>query len=871
MVVRGLLLLLGVLMSGIFPFQAEASSEDVQITRLKNGLTVYIYKDDRFPLVSTRLYVHAGSAYETEKEAGISHLLEHMVFKGTEQRPKGAVAQDVEAAGGYLNAATSFDYTVYLTDLPAAHWKLGMAVVKDMAFHATLDPQELEAEKDVVISELQRGKDSPSSRIFEMLQASVLKGTGYARPIIGFPETIRAITRDDIRAYIGKYYQPQSMLLCVVGNVEPDKVLEEAQRLFGNVSNTTDLTPPEVLDPRQLGLDARVTVQRGPWKKVYVALAFPVPGDTDSRSIPLDVLAYLLGGDGSSYLYQKYKYEKQLVDSIDVGNFSFERVGLFYITAALDADKLEAFWKTFLADLASLKAKDFSREALERARLNLEDSVQRSKETLSGLASWKGRMQFFLGGEQGERNMLTALRAVDEAQIQQVLEEWIRPERLNVSLLAPQEVKLPDLAAMTASLWPAPARPAARAAAAQTGKVEKLDLGQGRTLVLIPDTTLPYTSVDVIMSGGDTLLAPGQEGLGTLTARVLTSGAAGRNAPDMERYLSDRAASLEAMAGRQVFGISMRQPARFNTDMFQIFRETLQTPNIDPQEVAREKTHMLAAIRSRADRPLELAFSEIPPFLHPGHPYGYRPTGTEEEVQRYTAEDIRHFWQRQVRQPWTMAVAGDFDRDAVIAFARSLPVPQDAGVSPAQPAWGTEKALKLSVPGRQQAHLMLIFKTVPLDHKDAPGLALLQNILAGQSGLLFRQLRDVEGLGYTVTAFNSVSQKSGHMSFYIGTTPEKLAAAKEGFMRIIKKLHEAPLPEAELQSGRNQMEGDYYRSRQSLASRSSEAATLTVLGRDLDAARQQIAAAGRLTPQDVQKLARTYLTLDDFYTVTVLP
>lgn len=871
MVVRGLLLLLGVLMSGIFPFQADASAKDAQITRLKNGLTVYIYKDDRFPLVSTRLYVHAGSAYETEKEAGISHLLEHMVFKGTEQRPKGAVAREVEAAGGYLNAATSFDYTVYLTDLPAAHWKLGMAVVKDMAFHATLDPQELEAEKDVVISELQRGKDSPSSRIFEMLQASLLKGTGYARPIIGFPETIRAITREDIRAYIGKYYQPQSMLLCVVGNVEPDKVLEEAQRLFGNVSNTTELTPPEVLDPRQLGLDANVTVQRGPWKKVYVALAFPVPGDTDSRSIPLDVLAYLLGGDGSSYLYQKYKYEKQLVDSIDVGNFSFERVGLFYITAALDADKLEAFWKIFLADLASLKAKDFPREALERARLNLEDSVQRSKETLSGLASWKGRMQFFLGGEQGERNMLTALRAVDEAQIQQVLEEWIRPERLNVSLLAPQEAKLPDLAAMTASLWPAPARPAARVAVAQTGKVEKLDLGQGRTLVLIPDTTLPYTSVDVIMSGGDTLLAPGQEGLGTLTARVLTSGAAGRNAPDMERYLSDRAASLGAMAGRQVFGLSMRQPARFNSDMFQIFRETLQTPNIDPQEVEREKTHVLAAIRSRADRPLELAFSEIPPFLHPGHPYGYRPTGTEEEVQRYTAEDIRHFWQRQVRQPWTMAVAGDFDRDAVIAFARSLPVPQDAGVSPPQPAWGTKKALKLSVPGRQQAHLMLIFKTVPLDHKDAPGLALLQNILAGQSGLLFRQLRDVEGLGYTVTAFNSVSQKSGHMSFYIGTTPEKLAAAKEGFIRIIKKLQEAPLPEVELQSGRNQMEGDYYRSRQSLASRSSEAATLIVLGRDLDAARQQIAAAGRLTPQDVQNLARTYLTLDDFYTVTVLP
>ena len=119
--------------------------QDSILTRLPNGLLVYILRDARFPLVCTRLYVRTGSANEEPRHAGISHVLEHMVFKGTEHRPKGQIARDVEALGGYLNAATSFDKTWYLTDMPGRHWRVGMEVVREMAFQATLDPAELEA------------------------------------------------------------------------------------------------------------------------------------------------------------------------------------------------------------------------------------------------------------------------------------------------------------------------------------------------------------------------------------------------------------------------------------------------------------------------------------------------------------------------------------------------------------------------------------------------------------------------------------------------------------------------------------------------------------------------------------------------------
>ena len=163
------------------------SGKQEQVVRLSNGLSVLVLKDTRFPLVSTRLYVGAGSTYERPEEAGISHVLEHMVFKGTTTRPKNAISQEVEAAGGYLNAATSYDYTVYITDMPDRHWKLGMDVVRDMAFNPTLDPAELESEKDVIVAELKRGEDDPGSRLFKNLLSRALQGTAYEHPVLKKP------------------------------------------------------------------------------------------------------------------------------------------------------------------------------------------------------------------------------------------------------------------------------------------------------------------------------------------------------------------------------------------------------------------------------------------------------------------------------------------------------------------------------------------------------------------------------------------------------------------------------------------------------------------------------------------------------------
>lgn len=849
----------------------QAQVEKPVLTRLPNGLTVYILRDSRFPLVCTRLYVRTGSTNEKPAQAGISHLLEHMVFKGTAGHAKGGIAQAVEEHGGYVNAATSFDKTWYLTDMPAAHWRTGIDVVREMAFEALLDPDELETEKEVVISELKRGEDSAQRKLFEELQVAALHQTPYGRPIIGFEECIRSVTADDLRAYIRQWYQPQNMLLLVAGDIEPPAVLEYVQDKFGNLQNTHDLAVREPFDLLTAADGSEQSaVTRGNWNKVYLGIAWPVPGIADARSIELDLLAFLLGGDDTSLLTQKYRYELKMVDSISVDNVSMAEAGLFTVTAQLDADRVEEFWQMLIRDLAALSTASFTPRALDVARLNLEDGIERARETLNGLASFEGTVIFELGGQQGLDNLRFVQSTATLEQISELAKVWLDPARARIRVVAPEEATLPDFAMILQENWQVRKTEAAPAAASESFRREVVQLDGGCQLILLPDQTVPYISMQYMQRGGNSLLTPEQQGLAALSARMLTDGSGNKNKLAMDRWLAERAASLGANAGLETFSIAITGPSRFNEDFFQLMNEVLRLPRFEPGELVREVGEMKAALVRRRDQPLAWMFSQLNPFLFPGgQPYGYDALGSAESLDKFNVLDVKNFWQRQKTQPWVLAICGDFDRDAAIAFARTLPTATAIRFSFDKPAWGQARQLALTLPGRNQAHLMQVFPTVPLTSPEAPALMLLEAILSGQSGTLFTRLRDEQGLGYTVTAFNRAMPQTGFMAFYIGTEPDKVEQARTGFAEVIAEMKAQPLAPDLLKKGAEQLKGEYERGRQSLASRAGEAATNAVLDYPEDFNRLLNEQAAQVTPEQLQELVRKYFV--DPYDVTLLP
>lgn len=871
-----LLLLLAVCLAAV----SAVAAEPPKVVVLPNGLTVMVIEDNRFPLVAERLFVHAGSGYETARQAGLSHLLEHMVFKSTQKRPAGQVASDVEGAGGELNASTSFDSTVYRVDLPADRWKLGLDVMQDMIFGAKFAPEELDSERQVVLSELARGKDNPDNRLFQTIQAMAWPGQAYGWPIIGFQKTVSGFSADDLRNYVRERYQPQSMLLVVVGKVRAADVVQEAKALFGSMQNDRQLTPPKpYVLPQAETARSEVRVEYGPWNKVRLQLAFPTPGLRAADEAGMEVLARLLAGDETGRLYRTFKYEKKLVDDVSCSSLTLERGGLFLISATLDADKLDTFWRELLGELAHLKGASFTDREIARVRLNIEDGLYQAKETLAGLAMKAGFFRFYGYDPDGETNYLRSVGLVDQKVLSRIIESTLRPERMLAAVLAPQpdagKITVKGLTEVAAKTWPAPAasKSAAIQHAAATPAPEVVDLGSGHKLALLPDKTLPYVSVSLVYNGGDALLPKTRQGLAELTANSLTTGTAKLSATALEDYLSDRAAMLSASSGRDSFSVSSKFPTRFQKDLYALLGDMLLAPELLPAEVDREVADQLAAIKDKQDQPMGLAFRKLFPFLFADSAYGYMRLGEADTVRKFTAKDVAAFWNAQRAMPWVLAVCGDFDPAQVHALADRLAQASGSAKAFAFPPskWGGKHEDTVTLAGRNQSHVFMVFPVPGLTSPDSPGLELLNEVLAGQSGLLFSRLRDGESLGYSVTSFLWQADNVGFMAFYIGTSPDKDAAALDGFRRIATELRDTALPDELMRRAKNVMTGDYYRERQSLGSRSDEAATALARGLPMEHDRQVVEAAQSLSPDDLRALARKYLRPEAAYVFKVEP
>ncbi|MHC1711094.1 MAG: M16 family metallopeptidase [Solidesulfovibrio sp.] len=861
-------------LAAVAAFGADAP----HVVRLKNGMTVMTVEDNRFPLVAVRLFVHAGSGYETPKQAGLSHLLEHMVFKSTEKRPAGQVASDIEGAGGELNAATSFDTTTYRVDLPAERWKLGLDTIKDMIFGAKFVPEELESERKVVLSELARGKDSPDNRLFQLTQSLAWPGLAYGWPVIGFPETVSGFSSQDLRDYVNERYQPQSMLLVVVGKVRAEDVEKEAEALFGALRNDRVQTPPLPYVLPAAAPAPATKVEYGQWSKVRLQVSFPTTGFRSADEATQEVLANLLAGDETSRLYRTFKYEKKLVDDISCSSLTLERGGLFLIDATLDAKNVAAFWQGLLTELSKLRGASFSDREIERVRLNIEDGLYQAKETLAGLAMKAGYFRFHGYDPDGEANYLRAVRLVDQKALQAVIETTLRPERLLTAVLVPTSdentVTVKSLTELAAKTWPTTksATPAATAADPSAAS-EVVDLGGGHSLVLLPDKTLPYVSISMVYNGGDALLEKNRQGLAELAANSLTTGTTKLSANALEDFLADRAASLSASSARDSFSVGAKFPSRFQKDMLGLFADVLQTPAFLKTEVEREVKDQLASIKTKEDQPLGLAFRKMNPFLFADTSYAYTRLGDPGTVRTFTAKDVAGFWTGQKVMPWVLAVSGDFDTAAVRQLADSLAKSSGAArpFTFATPKWNAKREETVTLADRKQSHLFMVFPVEGVKSPDTPGLELLNEVLAGQSGLLFSALRDGEGLGYSVTSFLWQSDTTGFLVFYIGTSPDKDKAALDGFGRVAGKLRETLLPDELMVRGKNAMSGEYYRGRQGLKARSGEAAQSLAAGLPLDHNRRVVDAAQALTAEDLKALAVKYLRPDAAYVMTVKP
>ena len=392
---------------------------------LQNGLVLIVHEHRASDVVALQLWLRAGGRDESQEELGLSHYLEHMLFKGTPTRPPGSIDVLIEGLGGTSNAFTSYDYTHYDLVLPADQLRAGLELLADIGVNAAFVPGELESEKKVVFEEMNLVEDDPEKFLNRRLTELAYAPHPYGRPILGTRELIQALDRARLAAYYTKHYVPRNMVLVVVGAVTPAEVRAVAGETFGRLGGAAPLRPAPPPAPA-LDRSRRAEVPRDE-KQAYLGLAWRAAATADEDIYPVDLLTYILGDSPSSRLNQTVRERLRHVSAIEANYVASEQGGLVKVTARLEPANLDRAEAAILDVIRRVREEGVTEAERQRAIITAESSYAFDIETAEGLAKSYGQAETTWTLEH-ELAYLERLRRITATQIQAVARKYFRDD-----------------------------------------------------------------------------------------------------------------------------------------------------------------------------------------------------------------------------------------------------------------------------------------------------------------------------------------------------------------------------------------------------------------------------------------------------------
>ena len=387
----------------------------VQVTTLDNGMRVATDSMDNVETVTLGTWIGIGARDETAEVNGISHLLEHMVFKGTERRTARAIAEEIEAVGGHLNAYTSRENTAYYAKVLKEDIDLAVDLVSDIVMHATMDPVELEREKSVVCQEIHQAHDTPDDIVFDWFQEAAYPDQAIGRPVLGTEDVISAFSRDDVDRYRRQNYTASETIFCAAGRIEHDHLVGLLSDAFASLPDTTR-NGREAASYK--GGDIRVERDL---EQVHIVLGLDGVGCKDEDFYAASVLSTLFGGGMSSRLFQEVREERGLAYSIYSFLSCYEDSGIFGIYAGTGPEHLSDLIP-LLADEAMKLAGTLDPEETARARAQLKASILMARESTSARTEQMARHIMLFDRQIDVEEIVQKIEAVDDDAVRAVAE-----------------------------------------------------------------------------------------------------------------------------------------------------------------------------------------------------------------------------------------------------------------------------------------------------------------------------------------------------------------------------------------------------------------------------------------------------------------
>lgn len=861
---------------------------------LANGMRVLTREMHHAPVVSVMVWYGVGSRNEGPGQTGLSHFLEHMLFKGTPDFPYGAVEEGVKERGGLWNAFTSHDYTAYYEVLPSRHLAYGLQLEADRMANVTFDPALTMRERGIIVAEKEGSENRPDYWLMSNLMATSFGSFPYRHPILGHKEDIKAVTAEALTAHYKRFYTPQNATLVVVGDFETGELLRMAERYFGSIPGGAPIPPLAEREPVQ-SAERRVEVRRpGPTAKLLGAFRLPAAEHPDMPALQL--LSAVLSGAGAGFGRSSRLYRQITAKGIGTGVGAAVRTlqhgGLFLVsgtpTASTTPEALEgALW----TEIERLQQERLGPEEFARAGRITQTSLGFSLESIPSQAVLLGSTALTAGVEPFDQ-MQARIAAVTPDDLQRVAQTYLIPSGRTVAWFHPEagapEQPIPYSPPIPAEgvRTPPYQLPAAERALAVTAapvtvaqgtapRKQLLDLSRfhrrtltnGATLLVYRAEALPSVLVRLTLEAG-AVHDGARPGLSSLTAQLLLRGTTQRSGDDLALLSDGLGIALSAEAGRETLIIRTKGLADQLAQAVELLAEVTLQPSFPPDELEQVRARNLVALRQAEASPEAVARRHLTEALYPvGHPYRLPASGTEESLQGITSADLSAFHQERYRPAGaTFTVVGPVDPDAVAgllerAFAgwsggTGRPqIPDTPSVEPSQ--------THIAIAGKNQTDIALGWPLVSRDHPDFLALELLATLFGGNStpatSRLFRNLRERHGLSYYQSAQFGAASGPAAWTILMGVNQSRVGQAIDLLKVELGRLAAEPVPAAEL-AGLKAFLTDYpavqLESMERLASRLSEAERF---GLGADWIDRYVGVMADLTSEDLQAVAARYL------------
>ncbi len=834
----------------VAPVSGVSLTQGVRKTVLDNGLTVLTKEVHTSPVVSVQVWYRVGSRNEQAGENGISHQLEHLMFKGTTDRPV-QFGRLLSALGSQFNAFTSYDETAYFSTVQSDKLDALLTLEADRMESSLIQSDQLTSEKRVVISELQGYENSPGYRLNRAVMRAAFPKRAYGLPVGGTKADVEKFTLEQVRNYYQTYYSPDNATLVVTGDFDTQTVLKSVQQTFGKlpkrgqgdkpiqnskfkIQNPESRSTYRTLSFSPVASRQSPIVLKEPGSAALLQAVYPLPDAKHPDVAAIDVMDAILTGGRSSRLYQAL-VEAGLASSMSASPAELIEPGWYEINVtAVPGQQLSKISQVLQQSLTKLQQKQVAPDELNRAKTQLQAAFVLNNQDITSQATQLGYSEIVSGDYLYIKRYLEAIGKVSAADVQRVAKTYLNSTQQTIGFFEPtlSDGKPGEKSASSGrtveNFSPGkpvdPAElakylPAAKSTSVSTKQPlpEQFIFKNGLQVLLLRDRSVPTVNLSGQIQAGSVFDTNQKAGLANLVASNLMNGTQTTNALTLAKILEDRGASLGFLATREGVkisgnGLSANLPVLINT-----LADVVQNANFPDAQVELSRQRSLTSLKVQLDDPRGLGRRVFQQTIYPdNHPFHSFPT--EQSLKSMTRDDLLRFHQEHYRpDTMTIALVGDFEPTQVKALLNKAfgewksegnpPTLNLASVSLPQ------KTTQLNpvIPGKAEDVTYIGYNSISRKDPRYYTALVLNEILGGDtlSSRLGTEVRDRQGLTYGIYSVFAAGINPGPFLIQMQTAPGDTQKAIASAVALLKQLREQGITEAELNAAKRSITNSY--------------------------------------------------------------